>query len=155
MSDERFWHLIDLCRTHAVTTESFTTLLEETLAKLPAKDLWAFHQGVWKYVEELQFKCGYADPSNTGFNDQLNDCLSRHMGLELGGDTGECYVGWVISQGREFYDLLRKQPQRAAERLPTWDEIWQGENVLFVAMRVFRNRTGQDLLEVFTNDTSE
>jgi hypothetical protein len=155
MSSEQFWHLIDLCRTHSATTQSFTTLLEETLAKHPAEDLWSFHKWVWHFVDELQFKCGYHDPSNIGFNDKLNDCLTRHMGLALGGNTGECYVGWVISQGRKFYDLLREQPERAADQLPTWEDVWQGENVLFVAMRVFRNRTGEDLLDVFERDAGE
>jgi hypothetical protein len=155
MSCEQFWELIDLCRAHSATTQSFVTYLEVALAKLASEELYSFHNWVRHYVDELQFKCGYNDPSNIGFNDRLNDCLTRHMDLPLGGDRGECYVGWVISQGRTFYELLRDHPERAADRLPTWEDVWQGENVLFLAIRIFRNRTGQELLEVFEKGGGE
>jgi hypothetical protein len=127
---------------------SFNAGLQRALIELPSEEVWSFHKWVWHYVHRLQWHRGMR------FNDDLDACLGEAMGLRLGGDTGECYAGWVVAQGREFYELLLREPWRATERLPSWDDVWEGESVVFLASRVFRERTGHFLDEVFGDDTS-
>ena len=144
MDRGQFWHLVEGCRQHATDMASFNAVLEGTLTRLTSEEIWSFHKWVWRCVNELQCQ--------DGFNEPLNECLDRHVGLQIGGDTGDCYVGWVIAQGRKFYETLLNEPHRAGERLPAWDDVWEGESVIFLPNRVFRERTGEFLQDVFGDD---
>jgi hypothetical protein len=146
MTEDDFWSLIAACRWDGIDMPSFNAALQRTLEKLPDDELWSFYQRVWGHVDRLQWQTGMQ------FNQGLNDCLDKAMGLRLGGDKGECYGDWAIAQGKRFYDSLLAEPSHAVERLPTWDDVWEGENVLFLANRVFRERTGQFLQDVFKDD---
>jgi hypothetical protein len=148
MTDSRFWTLLDDCSQSTAVMASFCAALEQALSNLPPEELWSFDKWVWHYIQRLQWHSGMR------FNEELNSCLDQAMGLQLGGDTGDCYAGWAIAQGREFYFSLVNQSGRAVERLPSWDDVWQGENVAFLASRVFSERTGQSLQEVFGADMS-
>lgn len=139
MTEEQFWSLVDSCRAQAVDMPSFNAAFERTLATLSHDELNSCHKWIWQYVHQLQWRTGMQ------FHDELNDCLDEAMGLELGGDTGDCYAGWAIAQGREGYERLLREPASATERLPTWSDVWEGENVIFLPGRVFRERTGKFL----------
>src|SRR5262245_65544822 len=127
MTASGFWGLVGACRLRAADMPSFNAALERVLAGLPADELWSFYRWGWHYARRLQWHSGMK------FNAALHDCLDQAMGLHLGGDTGDCYAGWVIAQGKDFYDRLLGEPERAADRLPMWDEVWEGENVIFLA----------------------
>lgn len=145
MTEEQFWSLVDACRSQAGDISSFNASFEQALSSLSGDELRSCHNWIWQYMHRLQWRTGMQ------FHDELSDCVYKAMGLQLGGDTGDCYAGWAIAQGREVYERLLREPTSAADRLPTWQDVWEGENVIFLPARVFRERTGGELLD---DDTS-
>src|SRR5262245_8065350 len=118
----QFWDLINLCRTHSASLKDFTALPEEILPSFEPAQLNLFDKWVWHYLDQVK--------KNVGLAEVLYECLEL-----TGGDTGLCYGGWLIAQGREFFETVMKEPKRAAERLPSWDDVWEGESVFCLAER--------------------
>lgn len=67
-----------------------------------------------------------------------------------GEDSWECYGGWLISQGRKFYEAVIRDPEFGATCIPPKDDIFEGESVIFVTQRVCLKKTDKwSLYELF------
>ena len=73
-------------------------------------------------------------------NDDLLPVIEPLTGIS-GGDTLECYEGWLIAQGREFHEAVTHNPKVAASRISSMDDVFEGEYVIFVAQRVCGKKT--------------
>ena len=62
--------------------------------------------------------------------------------FDSGDDSWECYGGWLIAQGREFHEAVMRDACVALARVPSGEDVWQGESVIFVAQRVCAKKTG-------------
>jgi len=140
MSQDEFWTYIEQCRQHSDSMPALNRLLEAMLDTWELPKLAAFHKvmrhdigvynddDLWSVVEPL---------------------------TSLGGDDSwECYGGWLIAQGRKFHDAVMRNPKLAANRVPSREDIFEGESVIFVAQRVCRKKTdGQwGLYDLFGDD---
>src|SRR5262249_47877901 len=54
---------------------------------------------------------------------------------------------WMILEGRDYFDQVNAKPERLAERALRGKSPWapEGEQLLRVVPRVYRNLTGEDL----------
>jgi hypothetical protein len=129
---EEFWRHIDWCGKRSSDIETFNKVLEDVLQTFAPNQLPAFHDHLWKCMAEVQ-RC---------------DAIWEACGLDYDrdGDWGERYAGWVVAQGREFYDAALHDPQRLGDSIvPTdEDEIFYCDNFIFAAACVYRDKTGND-----------
>lgn len=135
MKAARFWSLIESCRSPAASIDHFNSALERAAEKLPLVNLAGLHQCVWDDIGR-----------NT---EELAYVLNERIEVGYGGDTWDCYGCWLIAQGRQFRELVARDPAAALTRIPTIDECLKGETVLFMATRVCHNLTGQLFHELF------
>src|SRR5262249_47850920 len=131
MSRDEFWMYIEQCRAQAVGMPEFNRLLEAMLDAWDLPKLAAFHKVMW-------FDVGvYHDEGER----ELWDLMYRAADY-LGSDNSwDSYGGWLIAQGREFYEAVMRDPRVALTRVPQPDDVWEGETVIFVAQRVCLKKT--------------
>lgn len=128
MSQDRFWRLIE----EAGGRESFqmAAKLQGALSKLRAEEI-------------------------LGFQLRLNACMLESYRWDLwavayiinGGasdDGFEYFRGWLIAQGRAYYEAALKDPVRAADRAGQ-DQQNENEEFLYSAVEAYRVKTGKDM----------
>jgi hypothetical protein len=140
MSRDEFWGYIEQCRQHSDGTPAFNRLLESMLDAWELPKLAAFHKVMWEDIGVYN-------------GEELWAIVEPLTGIG-GDDTWECYGGWLIAQGRKFYEAVIRDPRVAATRVPPLDDIFEGESVLFVAQRVCGKKTGGKwgLYDLFGDD---
>jgi hypothetical protein len=142
MSEDEFWTYVGQCRQHSDSMKAFNRLLEAMLDTWELPKLAAFHKVMW-------------DDIGVYNDDDLWAVVESLTGIG-GDDTWECYGGWLIAQGRTFYEAVMRNPKVAATRVPPMDDIFQGESVIFVAQRVCGKKTDGKwgLYDLFGDDLS-
>jgi hypothetical protein len=128
MSQDEFWTHIEQCRQHADSMPAFNRRLEAILDAWELPKLAAFHKVMWRDIGVYN-------------GDALWAVIEPLTGIG-GDDTWECYGGWLIAQGRKFYEAVMRDPKQAAARVPSLDDIFEGESVIFAAQRVCGKKTG-------------
>jgi hypothetical protein len=142
MSRDEFWSHIEECRQHSDGISSFNRLLEATLDTWPLPKLAAFHKVMW-------FDLGvYHDDGELW---SLMYPAVKYLGSDNSWDN---YGGWLIAQGREFFEAVMHDPNIALTRIPSFDEVHEGESVIFVAQRVCSKKTERNwgLYDLFGDD---
>jgi hypothetical protein len=129
MSRDEFWSYIEDCRQHSDGMAAFNSALEAMLHPWELPRLAAFHKVMW-------FDIGvYHDDGN------LWDLMSEAADY-LGSDNSwDSYGGWLIAQGRHFHEAVMRDAQVALTRIPSPEDVWEGESVIFVAQRICGQKT--------------
>ena len=140
MSRDEFWMHIEQCRQHSDGMAAFNALLEAMLGAWGLPKLAAFHKVMWVDIGVYN-------------DDDLWAVIEPLTGIG-GGDLWECYGGWLIAQGRAFYEAVMRDRQLAVTRVPTQQDIWEGQSVIFVAQRVCFKKTADKwgLYDLFGDD---
>lgn len=132
MTTEQFWNLIEQSKTTA-KNESPIANLEKALRALPTKEIVSFEGQCWdllsvSYKREIWAVATIIQPSCTQ-------------------GSFDAVRGWLILQGREFFDLVCNTPELLSSRCPRGRIPWipDGEMLLRLVPRVYRNMTGEDL----------
>lgn len=134
MSEDRFWQLIEAvgCGGRGGQEEIFAmaTILQASLSRLRAEEILGFQFRLNEYMAESYrwdlWAVAYI--INGGASD----------------DGFEYFRGWLISQGRAYYEAALKKPVRAADRAGK-DYQNENEQILYVAMEAYRAKTDQDM----------
>jgi hypothetical protein len=129
MTKDQFWEIVEDCRR-------------------TSSDVFSFHQRLVAYLTE----CDY--PTIVAFGDALSqktggypDSSFRRVLLEAGHDysgdsSWQCYMGWLVAQGRKFYERVLKDPDVAATRLPENEDYSNDELVSFAADDAVSRKSG-------------
>jgi hypothetical protein len=108
----------------------FNARLRDRLVGLDLPDLAAFHRilrrDVGVYLPHALW--AVVDPAN------------RVIGGE---DAWEMYGAWLVAQGREFREAVRRDHRAALARLPGGEELYGAEWFLFAAAEEFSARTDE------------
>ncbi len=129
---DQFWEMIEACRAAHVGMTAFNREIDSRLAALEPAELASFNQILWSEIGV------YNDHKLWGLVDPNNELIS-------GEDSWEAYGGWLIAQGRDFYESVMRDPQEARRRLPTSEDLDQAESFIFAAGEAYWNRTGSSL----------
>jgi hypothetical protein len=128
---DTFWQIIDWARTQTSEHDDLAETVSSFLVKMPPEQ-----------IKE--------------FDDQLRERLRESYRHDLwavayiinGGcsDEGfEDFRGWLIAQGRDFFEEVLKEPARAAERVPEDEDEAEYEYLLTVAQEAYQQRAGKEL----------
>jgi len=130
MNKEQFWTLIDRGRKESGgDCEALAAYVFESLKKFAPVEVLGFQQQVWErlaesYTWELW---AVAYIVNGGCSD----------------DGFEYFRGWLIAQGRDFFEQAVRDPESAGNRAePDTNEC---EDILYVAPRAYKVITGAAL----------
>ena len=129
MNTDQFWNLIEKAREEDADCSEQAERLKESFATLPADEILGFQQQLWQRLAESYrwdlWAVAYI--VNGGCSD----------------DGFEYFRGWLISQGRQYFEAAMQEPQRAADRAePDANEC---EDILYVAAATYKAKTGQNL----------
>lgn len=132
-----FWTVVEECRRVSADSLAFAEQLPARLADWDFTQLAAFHNTMWYDVGVFH-------------SGALWDVLYQHEPLLGCQNAWECYGGWLIAQGREFHEVILRNPPLALSRVPSWEEIDAGESIIFAAQEAcYRKTNGQyDLYDV-------
>ncbi len=136
MDADAFWQLVEEVKQGSgepgsddASVEARTRAhLTERLARLPPDAILAFHEEFSRRVNEAyRFDLmAVADVVNGG----------------VGGEDYDAFVGWLIEQGRAYFDEALADPRRAADRAPAGHAK---SRALWHAPRIaYRRATGRD-----------
>jgi hypothetical protein len=144
MTRDEFWTYIEQCRQHSDNMPAFNRLLEAMLDTWEMPKIAAFHKVMW-------YDIGVSHDGG-----ELWDIMYQAADYLGSADTWECYGGWLIAQGREFYEAVMRNPQVALTRVPPAEDVWEGESLIFVAQHVCAKKTGGKwgLYDLFGYDLS-
>lgn len=128
MNMDKFWSLIERAREGADCSE-MASRLKVLLMDLSADDVLGFQQQLWLRLNESYrwdlWAIAYI--VNGGCSD----------------DGFEYFRGWLISQGRQYFEAALRDPRCAADRAePDANEC---EDILYVAAATYETKTGQQL----------
>jgi hypothetical protein len=127
MNKDTFWNLIDSSREGTSDGEGHAARLKEALKGLDTNEVLGFERELWmRLAESYRWDLwAVAFIVNGGCSD----------------DGFDYFRGWLISQGREYFEAALQTPERAAERAePDANEC---EDILFVAASVYKEKTGE------------
>ena len=130
MDLDRFWQLIEASGRQTDDCEEQAAMLTDRLELLEPEEIAAF-------------------------DDLLTDRLRESYRWDLwavayiinGGcsdDGFDYFRGWVIAQGRAFFEAVLRTPEWAAEAIPSGEEgrfDWECEAILGAASRAYGNKT--------------
>lgn len=128
---DEFWETIEVCRQSTPSCESFADALPTHLQHWDFPKLGAFHNTMWYDVRVFH-------------RGELWDVMYRYEEMLGNQNAWECYGGWLISQGREFFEAVMANPQLALSRIPTWEEIDAGERIIFAAVEACLRKTDRE-----------
>lgn len=130
MDEQVFWELIERSGGEAPATGEHAARLVELLSRRSVAEVIAFDQ-------------------------HFEGCLNRSYRWDLwavayivnGGcsdDGFDYFRGWLIGQGREFFEGVMADPTRAAERIAPGEEVEYAE-LLYAASEAYTALTGEEL----------
>jgi hypothetical protein len=131
MNQDRFWELIEAAsRSGRGDGFRMAASLQAALAKLRAEEILGFQLRMnERAVESYRWDLwAVAYIINGGASD----------------DGFEYFRGWLISQGRAYYEAALKDPVRAADRAGQHQQN-ENEQILYSAMEAYQAKTGKTL----------
>lgn len=75
---------------------------------------------------------------------ELRDVVYQREPLLGSHDAWECYGGWLIAQGRDFQEAVIREPRTSLSRIPSWEEIDDGESIIFAAQEACLRQTERE-----------
>jgi hypothetical protein len=132
MDHDRFWALVDWSREQTHDCEEQVVLLTEALAAYDPEDIVEFGDLFW----EREIEAYRADLWQVAAI--INGVCS---------DDGFTYFrGWVIAQGRTFFEAVLEDPARAGDCIPRGsNEYVECEAMLSVAGDAYMKRMRKDM----------
>lgn len=133
ITEDQFWQIVEACR------------------RTDDDDLFAFDERLASHLAT----CDY--PTIAGFHNLLqrfcfsyrNSWLSRvtrDAGHDNSSDNSwQRYMGWLVAQGREFFERVNANAEVALERLPPNEDYQNGELVIFTDYKAMRRKSGEEL----------
>jgi hypothetical protein len=128
MDRDRFWKIIDWARERTEDAEEVAEVVTEVLESHSPEEIVAFDRALWERRQESYRYDVWAAAYivNGGCSD----------------DGFEYFRGWLIAQGREFFEAVLADPQRVGDRVPEGEEV-ECEEMLYVARQAYENKTGK------------
>ncbi len=145
MDVDRFWQLIEESRQEAGDCEEQARILSNRLELLTPEEIVSFETYLDARMRESYrwdiWAVAYI--INGGCSD----------------DGFDYFRGWLIAQGRDFFELVLQTPERAGEGVPAGaehDYDHECESMLYIAHEAYERRTGQKMpLGTFTGHIPE
>jgi hypothetical protein len=125
-----FWAIVDWARDKTASPEQTVELIGEFLERLLPEQIVAFHRELWARMHEAYRQ------------DLWAAAALIHGGC---GYDGFCYFrGWLITQGRQFFEAVLADPRRVGQRIVRGQPA-ECEEMLFVATLAHERRTGREI----------
>ena len=128
MNTDTFWKIIESASDEVSDSDEIAGPLQRMLEELSAEEILGFQQELWRRLSESYrwdlWAVAYV--VNGGCSD----------------DGFEYFRGWLISQGRAYFEAALRDPVRAADRAEHNDAN-ECEDVLYIAASVYNKKTGQ------------
>jgi hypothetical protein len=131
MNKDAFWTLIEAGRETSADCNEQAAGVMERLRELPASDILDFQ----RYIDECRVEAYRWDLWAVAYI--INGGCSD--------DGFEYFRGWLIAQGRGYYEAALQQPERAAERAEPGVENYECEDILFGAPQVYQEVAGTSM----------
>jgi hypothetical protein len=129
MTEDRFWGIVEECRRSSGDVFAFNERLVAYLAGCDLPTIVAFSSAMGGKTGEYP---------NSSFRGTL-----REAGRDYSTDgSWQRYMGWLVAQGREFYDAVLEDPDVALSRLPESEDCQNHEPVIFAASAAIRRKSG-------------
>ena len=136
MDEARFWQLIEQSRENEPDCEKQTERLVQLLLQLEPEEI-------------IKFDRIFGIQSDKAYRWDL--WAVAYIINGGGSDDGFYYFRcWLIAQGKEFFEAVLEQPDKAAERIKEDDEWVECEDILFAAGEAYEKKTGQPLPSIVT-----
>jgi hypothetical protein len=128
MDAESFWDLIKKSRSGAEDCEEQAESLTALLTELEPQEIIDFDRHLrQRRAEAYRWDMwAVAYIINGGCSD----------------DGFEYFRGWLIAQGKEYFEATLNDPEHAADRISPGDEA-ECESILYVASEAYAKRTGE------------
>ena len=140
MEIDTFWNLIKKSRRGASDDcDALAANLTTRLEKLAPAEIISFHQHLWDLLGESYRRdlWAVADIINGGCSD----------------DGFEYFRCWLISQGKEFFEMVLVEPETAAKRVR--DEDVECEPLLYASLQAYENKTGHEMPKINISHSDE
>jgi len=133
MTLDQFWRLIEESRMGASAEMPQVSVLERSLRALPTREMVAFEGNCWDLLS-LSFK-------------RESWAVATIIQPSCTQGSFDAARAWMILEGRDFFDAVSNNPEKLADRAPRGRVPWvpDGEMLLRLVPRVYRNITGEDL----------
>lgn len=127
MNQDAFWRLIEESRGQAEDCNGQAAWIMAQLSKMPPSNIQAFQ----RHIDERRAESYRRDLWAVAYivNGGCSD------------DGFEYFRGWLIAQGRDYYQAALKDPERAADRTEPGACDYQCEDILFGARQVYQQVT--------------
>jgi len=136
MNKDEFWRLIEESGAGGASDADCTAQAERltrTLAEQSLAEIFAFNRLLSEYLQS-SYRNGLWE---------ISSIVNRDDGSE---DGFEYFRGWLIAQGRTYFEQAVANPERAADRAEPADPAYC-EAMLYVAREAYQVRTGQEAPE--------
>lgn len=128
MTRDEFWRLIDRSRRGAEDTDEQCEKLRSSLQELSIPDIVDFdHQFHQRVNDAFRWDLwGAAYMINGGCSD----------------DGFDYFLGWLIAQGRKYYEAALADPEAAGKRVEPGEEV-ECEDIWYIAAAAYEAKTGK------------
>ena len=130
MDIERFWNLIEVSKLGTEDCEEQIENLSELLTKIEPAEIIDFDRQLReRLVEAYRWDLwAVAYIINGGCSD----------------DGFEYFRGWLIAQGKDYFEAALRDPQNAAQRASV-DEEAECESIFYAASQAYEEKTGEEM----------
>ena len=126
---EKFWSIIADCRAKSPSLDDLEGGLIDTLKACSVEEI-------------LDFQAAFDECSDRAYRWDLWGA-AYVMNGGCSDDGFDYFIGWLIAQGKDYYEAALTDPERAGEALDPDDEA-HFEEMLYVAGKAYEVATGQD-----------
>jgi hypothetical protein len=135
MNRDEFWDLIEASRQVSTDCEEQAETLTKLLAQRTPEDIIAFDEQLY----ERRLEAFRYDLWAVAYIIYSGGCSNDHF---------DYFRGWLIAQGRAYFEAALAQAERAADRIADRigaEEAPQCEDILYAAYEAYEQRTGEKL----------
>ncbi len=128
MDKDTFWKMVEKSRKGAEDVDGQLDKLLALVQKLDPKEILEFDRNFHECI-----------------NDSFRQDLWAAAYIINGGcsdDGFDYFLGWLIAQGREYFDAALANPERAGDRVEPGEEV-ECEEIWYIAARAYEEKTGK------------
>jgi hypothetical protein len=129
MDEDRFWQLIEQSRVNEPDCEEQTEVLVQLLQRLGPEEI-------------LEFDRSFLTQTFRAYRWDIR-AVAYIINGGASDDSFEYFRCWLIAQGKEFFEAVLEQPEKAAERVKDDGEWVECEDILYAAGDAYEKKTGQ------------
>jgi hypothetical protein len=134
MLDENiYWAIVNKSARSAKSQDGQERYLIKEIGKLTPTEMIGFRLRTDKLLYDT-------------YNSQMW-CAGYIMNGGCSDDMFEYFRTWVISRGKETYYMAKDNPDTLINEVIEGEEFYEFENFWYVALKAFKNNTGQDLYD--------